>query len=123
MTLRLLCDENVPASLVQALRAAGHDVGWVRADAPGTPDQAVLAQAQRERRICVTFDTDFGDLAVLHQAAAGFGIILLRMPMRPGGADIAAIAVAIGARGDWAGHLSVIGRQRTRMRPLVPPSL
>jgi hypothetical protein len=118
MTLRLLCDENVPRLLVQALRGDGHDVVWVRTDRPGIADQEVLAWAQQEGRICVTFDTDFGHLAVLHGAAAGFGIILLRLPMRGLGADSGPIAAMIAARTDWPGHFSVIDPRRTRMRRL-----
>ncbi len=45
------------------LRHDGHDVAWVRTDAPGSTDQQVLARAVAEDRILLTFDKDFGDLA------------------------------------------------------------
>jgi hypothetical protein len=47
--LRLLANENVPDDLVAALRAAGFDVAWMRTDAPGSPDQTVLARAVAEQ--------------------------------------------------------------------------
>lgn len=61
--MRLLADENIPGDAVDALRAAGHDVVWIHTDAPGSTDPDVLALAQREGRIVVTFDKDFGELA------------------------------------------------------------
>ena len=61
--MRLLADENFPGAAVAALEAAGHDVVWVRTEAPGTIDSDVLAWAAREERILLTFDKDFGELA------------------------------------------------------------
>ena len=54
--MRILANENFPADAVAALRAAGHDVAWVRTDAPGMHDEDVLHRAQTEARILVTFD-------------------------------------------------------------------
>jgi predicted nuclease of predicted toxin-antitoxin system len=46
------------------LKAAGYDVEWV-GEWPGDPgDEAILARAYRERRILVTLDNDFGELAI-----------------------------------------------------------
>lgn len=66
--MRVLADENLPGRLVAALRSDGHDVMWVRTKAPGSDDPTVLAMAAAERRILVTFDKDFGELA------ANFGL-------------------------------------------------
>lgn len=62
--MRLLANENIPSVVVIALRAVGHDVAWVRVDAPGSSDADVLARAVRELRILLTFDKDFGALAM-----------------------------------------------------------
>jgi uncharacterized protein DUF5615 len=43
--MRFLADENFPGDAVTALRAAGHDVLWIRIDAPGITDQVVLARS------------------------------------------------------------------------------
>ncbi|MCX7623947.1 MAG: DUF5615 family PIN-like protein [Thermomicrobium sp.] len=61
--MRFLVDENVPRSVEQELRQRGRDVLAVRAVHPGAPDRAVLASARRERRILVTLDKDFAELA------------------------------------------------------------
>ena len=49
--MRLLADENFPLPTVEALRLAGHDVFWVRTDAPGTGDAALLDLAEVDGRV------------------------------------------------------------------------
>ena len=61
--MRLLANENFPRIAVEALRARGHDVAWVRTDIPGASDQDVIHRAVAENRVLVTFDKDFGELA------------------------------------------------------------
>ncbi|WP_208738476.1 DUF5615 family PIN-like protein [Bradyrhizobium vignae] len=65
--MRFLADENFPGSAVDALRASGHDVIWIRASAPGSSDREVLAQASHEQRILLTFDKDFGEWPKRHR--------------------------------------------------------
>lgn len=43
--MRILADENFPGLAVAALQQQGHDVRWVRAEAPGMSDPEVLAWA------------------------------------------------------------------------------
>jgi hypothetical protein len=38
-------------------------VVWIREASPGSSDSQVLARAQDENRILITFDKDFGELA------------------------------------------------------------
>ena len=61
--MRFLAHENFPVDAVTQLKAAGHDIVWVRTAAPGMKDEDVLAWAAREARIVLTFDKDFGELA------------------------------------------------------------
>ena len=42
--MRFLANENFPRTAVDALRAALHDVAWIRTEAPGASDAAVLPQ-------------------------------------------------------------------------------
>ncbi len=116
--MRFLANENFPLDVVEALRAAGHDVAWVRTDAPGSSDRQVLAWAVAERRILLTCDKDFGDLAFRAGLPADCGIVLFRLPA-PSSADLAGrVLVALQSRGDWAGHFSVVEPARIRIRPL-----
>ena len=56
--MRFLADENFPGEAVAQLTAAGHDVVWVRTEAPGMADAEVVAWAVRDDRIVLTFDED-----------------------------------------------------------------
>jgi predicted nuclease of predicted toxin-antitoxin system len=116
--MRLLADENVPGGLVAALRAAGWDVAWVRQDAPGLSDQKILEWAQLDERVVLTFDKDFGDLAYEARLAAQAGVILVRPQTLLDEATVASLVTLLLSREDWAGHLSVVARDRVRMRDL-----
>jgi predicted nuclease of predicted toxin-antitoxin system len=116
--LKVLANENFPGDAVIALRARGHDVMWVRTEAPGISDEQVLALAVAEQRLLITFDKDFGELAFKHRLAATSGIVLFRLePSSP--SRIATVAAhVLESRTDWAGHFSVVEETRIRMTPL-----
>ncbi len=116
--MRLLANENFPRVAVDALRSAGHDVGWVRSDAPGATDDDVLAKALAERRILLTFDKDFGELVFARGTAASCGIVLFRVLMGTPEETARFVTATINARSDWEGHFSVVEADRIRMRAL-----
>jgi predicted nuclease of predicted toxin-antitoxin system len=60
--MRLCANENVPGDCVTTLRQHEYDVLWIREAAPGSSDDFVLAIAQTEQRLLLTFDKDFGEL-------------------------------------------------------------
>jgi predicted nuclease of predicted toxin-antitoxin system len=113
----LLADENFPRPAVEALRQAGLDVLWIAESNPGAPDYEVLALAVSTGRTLLTFDKDFGELAYRRRLPAPCGIVLFRLtPQSPDEAASIALS-AIQSQKSWAGHFSVITRQRIRMRP------
>lgn len=116
--MRFPANENFPGEAVEALRRAGHDVAWIRTEAPGLKDQEVLRRAEDEGRVLLTFDKDFGELAFRSGLPATSGVVLFRIAT-PSAAYIARVAVsALAGRTDWSGHFSVIEDQRIRMTPL-----
>jgi predicted nuclease of predicted toxin-antitoxin system len=119
--LRLLADETFPAMAVDALRNRGHDVVWVRTDAPGSSDRDVLVLAVSDGRILITFDKDFGELAFRSHLPAASGIVLFRIPMLSPAYVAHVAVVALESRADWAGRFSVIEENRVRMTPLPTP--
>ncbi|MEW6352582.1 MAG: DUF5615 family PIN-like protein [Thermodesulfobacteriota bacterium] len=116
--MRLLANENFPGEAVAALRESGHDVLWVRTDSPGISAREVLARAQAENRILLTFDKDFGELAFRLGRPSTNGVILFRITPKSSGwiKDVAVSVLA--SRTDWAGHFSVVEEHRIRMTPL-----
>ena len=116
--MRYMANENFPAAAVEALRNLGHDVFWVRTDAPGSTDAVVLSRAQSEARTVITFDKGFGELAFRWGLPAEAGVVLFRIPPRSA-AYVAQVAVRVlESRSDWAGHFTVVEEARLRMTPL-----
>lgn len=116
--VEILADENIPAAVVEALRARGHDVVWVADQAPSTGDPSVLALAQIGARLLVTQDKDFGALAYKSRLPAGSGIALVRLTS-PSPSVLAGVLVSVlESRTDWAEPFAVIEPGRVRMRSL-----
>jgi predicted nuclease of predicted toxin-antitoxin system len=115
--MKFLADENLEASVVEALRRAGHDVATVPASA-GIGDREVLALSVGEHRLLLTNDKDFAELAFL-QRSASVGIVLIRLP-RCGSAEKASrVADVVMAHGDrLEGALTVIEQDASRRRAL-----
>ena len=103
---------------MEAIRQAGHDVVWIRTDAPGSKDHDILKRAVSEQRILLTFDKDFGDLAFQQGLPATCGIVLFRLQASSSAALAALVVTALQSRTDWAGQFSVVEPDRIRMRPL-----
>ena len=116
--MRFLADENVPRSAVAALADAGHDVEAAKEILPGGSDAALLRRAIRDRRILLTFDKDFGELAGKAALPPEAGVILFRIIMPKAAETGAILAALIASRDDWAGHFSVVEPGRVRMRRL-----
>jgi hypothetical protein len=116
--MKFLANENMPRDAVEALRATGHDVAWVRELGPGMIDREVVAWSRREDRVLLTFDKDFGEIAYRSDLPATCGIILFRMPMPASDEAGARLASLVSARDDWAGSFAVIEPGRVRLRDL-----
>ncbi|MCX5757631.1 MAG: DUF5615 family PIN-like protein [Candidatus Hydrogenedentes bacterium] len=118
--MRIHADESFPGDAVASLRARGHDVRWVRTDSPGVSDTEILRQAQEDKRLIVTFDKDFGELAFRHHLPSDCGVVLFRMLMNSPDDPVRLIVDTLDSRDDWHGHFSVVETDRVRMRPLHP---
>jgi predicted nuclease of predicted toxin-antitoxin system len=79
--MRFLSDENFPRESTLYLEQAGHDVDFIVGQFPAREDDSVLAQAVIERRILLTYDTDFGNLIYRDGQPAPPGLVLFRFPV------------------------------------------
>jgi predicted nuclease of predicted toxin-antitoxin system len=116
----VLANENVSGDIVQALRNFGHDVLWIRTDAPGSSDEVVPARAHTEDRLLLTFDKDFGELAFRFGLPIS-GVILLRLSASSPTRLTQIVMAALTSREDWAGMFSVVEEGRVRMTALPKP--
>jgi len=116
--MRILANENFPLDAVTSLRTDGHDVWWVRTEAPGISDVEVLDLARRDDRLIITFDKDFGELAFHSHLPVASGIILFRL-RAASSAQLAKFVISVlNSRDDWLGSFAVIDNFRIRIRPL-----
>ena len=106
---------------MSALRAAGHDVRWVKEEQPSAPDPDVLIWATRESRLLITYDKDFGEISQRRRQPAPYGIILFRIGDDvPSDETAGLITHSIDAPAEWAGNLWSI---TIRKRPTVGRAL
>jgi predicted nuclease of predicted toxin-antitoxin system len=116
--MAFLANENFPRLAVQALRAAGHDVLWVKTEMPGASDEEVLARAQQDGRVLLTFDKDFGELAYRAKLPAECGIVLFRLSLTSPDHIVKHIVTTFETFHDWKGHFSIVEDARLRVRVL-----
>ena len=114
----ILADENVPGPVIRALRQRGHDVLSVREVIRGADDRSILDRAQREGRLVMTFDKDFGELAFRSGLSSHCGVILFRLTGANPETDNARVVASFGSRNDWEGNFSVVTDNLIRIRPL-----
>ena len=77
-----------------------------------------MAFAARDERIILTFDKGFGDLARRPELPVTSGLILLRFVPRDPADAVNVILSALAARRHWRGYISVVERDRVRVRRL-----
>lgn len=122
--MRLLADENIPRLVVEFISSRGHDAIWVGEKAPGISDREVLSLATTEKRILITFDTDFGELVFRLGMDAPFGVILFRLMPDSLAAIAQTIVETLESQTDWTSRFSVVdgNRIRSRLLPSRNPS-
>jgi predicted nuclease of predicted toxin-antitoxin system len=77
--MKVKLDENMPADLVDLLRASGHDVDSVRDEGlSGSDDRTILKAATSEDRVVVTFDVGFGNIRE-YPPGSHSGIVVFRL--------------------------------------------
>ena len=75
---KILADENIPKTTIQFLRRLGYDVVSVWEVNPGISDEQVVQLSIKEKRIIITFDKDFGRIALTNPNV--LGVVLMRIP-------------------------------------------
>lgn len=65
--IKLLADENFPSASINQLNSAGLDILNILKLYPGISDKDVILLANRESRLILTFDRDFGQLNFIRQ--------------------------------------------------------
>ena len=73
--MKFITDENIPISLVNAIRQKGHSVKDIKEEKlQGVKDSAIMLLSREEKRIIITLDKDFAT----YPLESHRGVILLR---------------------------------------------
>jgi predicted nuclease of predicted toxin-antitoxin system len=116
--MRFVADESVDLPIVQALREAGYDVTYGAELAPGIDDATVLEEANREGRLLLTADKDFGEM-VVRQQRLSTGVVLIRLAGLSNQHKATLTLRAIQENAErLIGHVAVVGVGRVRIRPI-----
>ena len=76
--MNFLADEGVDRSIVDGLRKLDFDVYYVVDEVRSLDDETILQLAEKEQRILITRDKDFGEL-VFRLGQVHAGVILVRL--------------------------------------------
>lgn len=76
--MKFLVDENVGLRIISPLRLLGFDIKSIIEVSRGATDTQVLSLANKEGRILITSDKDFGEL-IYSEKIIHRGVILLRL--------------------------------------------
>ena len=114
--MRVLLDACVWSGALAALRESGHDALWAGEWPQDPGDDEILAEAHRERRILVTLDKDFGELAVVQRRPHSGIIRLVGSAARSQGAVCVEVLDRFGSELE-AGAIVTADPSKVRVRP------
>ena len=76
--MKFLADVNIEKVIVDEFRKLGYDITWIAEENPHLDDMGIFKIAQKENRILLTNDKDFGEI-VFRQKLVSSGIVLFRI--------------------------------------------
>ncbi len=118
--MRFLCDMGVSLRVVDWLRSQGHDCVHLRDEGlQRLPNGEVFAKAVAEKRVVLTFDLDFGELAAMASGRAA-SVIVFRLRNARANHVIERLSAALGQIVEplEEGAVVVIEESRIRIREL-----
>jgi predicted nuclease of predicted toxin-antitoxin system len=116
--MRFLRDMNLSPSLAARLREQGHDALHVIDIGQGSlPDQDVFTRASADRRIVITFDLDFGEIAgAIDETRSGLLLLRLRRAGQSYVWNRLQVAIAQAGEALAAGAIVLVEDTRIRVR-------
>ena len=83
LEFRILADENIPNSVIKNLKKRNYKISSIKEIEKGMNDEDIIKLSQKNQKIILTMDKDFGYLTY-HQKMHPYGVILIRVhPQSP----------------------------------------
>ena len=116
--MKFLADVNIEKPVVEELRRLGYDVTWIADINRYLDDMAVFRIAQREARILLTNDKDFGEI-VFRQKLVPNGIVLLRIKGQDAREKVKLLKKLLSVHRDKiTRHFVVLAKDKIRFIPI-----
>jgi predicted nuclease of predicted toxin-antitoxin system len=112
--MKFLADENISTKVVGHLRSKGIDIVSVRELMPGISDESVLETANKQKRVIITFDDDFGEL-IFGRKLRVQGIILLKFVPKSSQHIVDTISNVLATQAQIEGHFVTVTEKRIRV--------
>lgn len=116
--LKFLADVNIEKLIVDELKKLGYDITWIAEENPSLDDISIFKIAQKENRILLTNDKDFGDI-VFRQKLVSSGIVLFRIKGQDTREKIKLLTkVLVSHKDRISKHFVVITKEKFRFTPI-----
>lgn len=100
------------------LKKLGYDITWIAEENPSLDDISIFKIAQKENRILLTNDKDFGDI-VFRQKLVSSGIVLFRIKGQDTREKIKLLTkVLVSHKDRISKHFVVITKEKFRFTPI-----
>jgi predicted nuclease of predicted toxin-antitoxin system len=116
--MKFLANENYPKPSIVFLRNKGFEVKSIQEGYGGIPDEEVIAIAEQEGRIILTFDSDYGELLFKYQRATPPSVVYFRFKGRSPSESGRMLFELLNANLEIEGYFTVIEETGVRQRKL-----
>ncbi|MBI4682213.1 MAG: DUF5615 family PIN-like protein [Nitrospirae bacterium] len=118
ISVKFIADVNVEKAIVDYLSENEYDVKWVPDYDCEIIDESLLKIANREKRILITNDKDFGELTFL-QKKLSTGIILIRVKEQRADDKVKLMKQLLHNYSDkLLNHFTVVSKKKFRFVPM-----
>lgn len=116
--MKFLADVNIEKLIIDELKTLGYDIIWITDENPYLDDMNIIKIAQKENRILLTNDKDFGEI-VFRQKLISSGIVLFRIKGQDTRKKLKLLRkVLISHKDKISKHFVVITKEKIRIIPI-----
>lgn len=100
--------------MVNALKSEGIDIVPIKGPPSGLSDETVLEMANKQNRILITFDSDFGEL-IFRQKLKARGVILLKFAPKSTQQVVDTTLNVLKTQAKIEGHFLIVKEKKIRV--------